>query len=104
MIEAKRAECDAANASLEPAIKRRGTKVSATSIVPANEEAVAKKELAQKQTVLKLLSVRSRSIFSYFLIRKPNEDNIEDSVVVVMTPEGATWDAYDQNYADNKSL
>ena len=43
-----------------------------------------------------------KSIFSYFLSRKPNEDDLDNSVVVVMTPEGSTWDIYDQNLANNK--
>ena len=43
-----------------------------------------------------------RSICSYFLTRKPFEDDIEDGVVVVMTPEGATWDVYNENFVDNK--
>ena len=48
------------------------------------------------------ITMQLQSIFSYFPMRIPLEDNIEDGVVVVMTPEGATWDAYDQNFADNK--
>ena len=62
-IAAERAEIAAADSSLELAIKRRGTVVSAISIVPpvpVDEDAVAEKELAQKQTVIKLCSVKSR--------------------------------------------
>ena len=43
-----------------------------------------------------------QSIFSYFPTRIPLEDDIEDGVVVVMTPKGATWDVDNQNFADNK--
>ena len=65
MIEAKKAECDATDASLEVAIKRHDTEVSVTSVVlnthnSTNEKAITEKELAQKQTLLKLSSVRSR--------------------------------------------
>ena len=47
------------------------------------------------------ITMQLRSIFSYFLTRRPDDDDLEDSVVAVMTPEGPTLDAYDQNYADN---
>ena len=62
-MEAEKAECATADLSVEVTIKRRGTgEIGATSVVPADEEAVAEKELAQKQTALKLLSVKSRII------------------------------------------
>ena len=48
------------------------------------------------------ITLQLRSIFSYFPSRKPNDDDLEDGVIVVMTPEGLTWDAYDQNFADNE--
>ena len=35
------------------------------------------------------ISMQLRSIFSYFLSRKPNDDDIENGVIIVMTPEGA---------------
>ena len=61
-IEAKKTGNDATGTSLEAAIKRCATgDINATSVVPANEEATAKKELAQEQTALKLLSVKSRN-------------------------------------------
>ena len=61
LMEAERAECAVADLSLEAAIKcRGGLEVSATSVVFADEEAVAEKELAQKQTALKISSVKSR--------------------------------------------
>ena len=44
-----------------------------------------------------------RSIFSYFPSRKPDEEVIEDGVVVVMTPEGAAWEPYDESYASNEA-
>ena len=34
--------------------------------------------------------------------RKPNVEDLDDGVMVVMTPEGSTWDAYDHNFADNE--
>ena len=45
LIEAKKAECDAANASLEVVIKRCGTKGSATSVV---RKLLMKKRLPRK--------------------------------------------------------
>ena len=42
-LEAEKAECAAADLSLEAAIKRRGTVVSATSVVPVDEDTVAEK-------------------------------------------------------------
>ena len=44
-----------------------------------------------------------RSIFSYFSTRKPDEEDIEDGVVVVVTPEGAIWEPYDKSYASNEA-
>ena len=43
-----------------------------------------------------------RSTFSYFLTRIPFDDDFEDGVVVVITPEGPSWDAYDETFANNK--
>ena len=62
-LEAEKAECAAADLLLEVAFKRRGTVVSATSVVPpvpVDEDAVTEKELAQKQIAIKLSSVKSR--------------------------------------------
>ena len=62
-IEAERAECAAADLSLEAAIKRRGNdpaaKISATSVVE-DDEAEAEKEFTQSQTKIKLSAVKSR--------------------------------------------
>ena len=44
--------------------------------------------IQEKETGL-FITMSLRSIFSYFPSRKPDEENIEDGVVVVMTPEGA---------------
>ena len=49
-----------------------------------------------------IITMQIRSIFSYFLTRKPFNEDFEEGVTVVITPEGAIWDAYDQNYADNE--
>ena len=35
------------------------------------------------------ITMQLKNIFSYFLLGKPNDDNIMDGVTVVMTPEGA---------------
>jgi len=48
------------------------------------------------------ITMQLRSIFSYFLMRKPSEDDIEDGGVVIMTPEGVSWDANNQNFTDKK--
>ena len=43
-------------------------------------------------------------IFSVFHARKLLEEDLDDSVVVHITPEGLTWNPYDKNYADNEAL
>ena len=43
-----------------------------------------------------------RSTFSYFVTRKPNDDDLEDGVPVLFTPEGADWDPYDQSFAEKE--
>ena len=48
------------------------------------------------------ITLQLRSIFSYFLSRKPSDDDLVDGVMVIMTPDGPTWDAYDQTFADNE--
>ena len=48
-------------------------------------------------------TMQLRSIFSYFPSRRPSEKDIEDGVIVVITPEGATWEPYDLNFAANKA-
>ena len=48
------------------------------------------------------ITLQLRSIFSYFPIRKPNLDDLDDGVEVTITPDGPIWDAYDQTYADNE--
>ena len=48
------------------------------------------------------ITMQLQSIFSYFLTREPFEEDIEDGVIVVITPEGETWDVYDQNFVNNK--
>ena len=48
------------------------------------------------------ITMQHSSIFSSFLSRKPNKANVEDVVIVVTTPKGATWDAYDQNFANKE--
>ena len=61
-IEAEKAECAAADLSLEAAIKRRGNgaaEISATSVVE-EDEAEAEKKFTQKQTKIKLSAVKSR--------------------------------------------
>ena len=61
-IEVEKAECPAADLSLEAAIKRRGgdsAKISATSVIQ-DDDAVAEKESTQNQTKLKLSAVKSR--------------------------------------------
>ena len=36
------------------------------------------------------ITMQLSSVFYYFLSRRPNEDDIEDGIIVVMTPEGTT--------------
>ena len=40
------------------------------------------------------ITMQLRNIFFYFLSRKSNLDDLDDGVVVTITPEGFTWDAY----------
>ena len=47
--------------------------------------------------------MKLRCIFSYFPTRKPDEEDITDCVVVIMTPEGAIWKPYDESYASNEA-
>ena len=48
------------------------------------------------------ITMQIRSTFSYFPTRKPFDNDFEDGVMVVITPKGATWDAYDRTFADNE--
>ena len=60
MIEAEKAECAAADLSLDAAIKRRGNDaavISASSVVGDDD---AEKKFTQKQTVIKLSTIKSR--------------------------------------------
>ena len=65
-LEAERVEADAMDAQLDAAIQQHGgADVSATSVVPPNqasadEDVEKEKAVAEKKTVLKLLSVLSR--------------------------------------------
>ena len=64
-LEAKKVQAAEMDAQLDAAIQRRGgNDVGATAVVPpksaAEEEAAKDKAVADKQTVLKLLSVLSR--------------------------------------------
>ena len=58
--------------------------------------------IQEKETGL-FITINLQSIFSYFPTRKPDEEDIEDGVVVVMTPEGATQEPYDESYASNEA-
>ena len=59
-IEVEKAECAAADLSLDAAIKRRGNDatISATSVVE-DDDAEAEKKFTQKQTKIKLSAVKS---------------------------------------------
>ena len=48
------------------------------------------------------ITMQIRSTFSYFPTRIPFDDDFKDGVVVVITPEGPSWDAYDETFADNE--
>ena len=43
-------------------------------------------------------------IFSVFHTRKPLEEDLEDGVVVLVTPKGITWNPYNETFADNEAL
>ena len=40
------------------------------------------------------IPLQLRSIFSYFPTRKPNSDDLDDGVLVALTPENAIWNVY----------
>ena len=57
----------------------------------------------QEQDTSLFITMNLRSIFSYFPTRKPDEEDIDNGVVVVMTPEGAIWEPHDESYASNEA-
>ena len=48
------------------------------------------------------ITMQIRSTFSYFPTKKIFDEDFEDGVLVVITPEGASWDVYNQTFADNE--
>ena len=68
------------------------------------EEGTATEEdhTIQEESTGLFIPLQLRSIFSYFPSRKPNNSDLDDSVVVAITPDGPTWDAYDPAFADNE--
>ena len=56
----------------------------------------------QEESTGLFITLQLRSIFSYFPSRKPNNTDLDDGVLVPITPDGPTWNAYDQTYADNE--
>ena len=48
------------------------------------------------------ITMQLKSIFSYFPTQKPNLDDLDDGIEVMLTPEGPSWDAYDQTFVDNR--
>ena len=48
------------------------------------------------------ITMQIRSTISYFLTRKSFDEDFVDGLMVIITPESATWDAYDQTFADNE--
>ena len=65
-----------------------------------NEGTVTEEDhtIKERETGL-FITLQLGSVFSYFLSRMPNVEDLDNSVTVVITLEGATWDAYDQNFA-----
>ena len=49
------------------------------------------------------IAMNLHSIFSYFPTRKPDEEDREDGIVLVMKLEGAVWEPYDESYASNEA-
>ena len=68
------------------------------------EEGTATEEdhTIQEELTGLFIPLQLRSIFSYFPSRKPNNSDLDDGVVVAITPDGPTWDAYDPTFADNE--
>ena len=48
------------------------------------------------------IAMKIRSTFSYFDTRKPTEDDFEEGVAVLFSPESAEWDPYDQSLQRGK--
>lgn len=44
-----------------------------------------------------------RSTFSVFDTRIPSEEDIEDGIAVIITPDGEIWDPYDSAFAENEA-
>ena len=57
--------------------------------------------IKERETSL-FITLQLRSVFWSFKTRTPDEDNVMDGVVVVMTPEGETWEPYDESYVENE--
>ena len=48
------------------------------------------------------ITMQIRSTFSYFPTRMPFDDDFKDGVVLVITPEGRSWNVYDETFANNE--
>ena len=83
-------------------MREAGIKVNDVAKIHCGD-AVTEKDhtISDRETGL-FIPLQLRSIFSYFPSRKPDDDDLVDGVMVFMTPDGPTWDAYDQTYADNE--
>jgi hypothetical protein len=43
-----------------------------------------------------------RSIFSYFVTRKPTDDDLSDGIPVLISPDAEVWQPYCPTYAENE--
>ena len=84
-------------------LREAGLTVNDKVKIHCQEGTVAEEDhtIQECETAL-FITMQLKSIFSSFPSRKPNIDDLDNGLVVSMTPEGLTWDAYDQNFADNK--
>ena len=80
-------------------LREAGLTVQKRAKIHCEEGTVTKEDhtIQESKTGL-FITMQLRSIFFYFFTRKPNLEDPDDGVEVMMTPEGPIGDAYDQPY------
>ena len=48
------------------------------------------------------IAMKIRSTFSYFDTRKPTKDDFDVGIPILLTPESAEWDPYDQSFEEKE--
>ena len=84
-------------------LRETGLTVNKRAKIHCEEDTVTEEDhTIQECNAGLFITMQLRSIFFYFLSKKPNMDDLDNGVEVIMTPEGSTWDAYDQTFAENE--